>query len=152
MHYILLILIGLSCNSFASDNNADATLTELNGKQISFHSLQGKWVMINYWASWCQPCLAEIGELNTFYYRNHDKVQLFAVNYDGLSIKQQKQLIHDYKITYPSLREDPADSLALGDLVGVPATFVFNPQGKWVTTLYGAQTLTTLDKAIGLQH
>ena len=108
--------------------------------------------MINYWASWCQPCLDEINELNAFYYRNHDRVQLYAVNYDGLSINQQKKLIREYQITYPSLRDDPAKTLALGDLVGVPATFIFNPEGHWVKTLYGAQTADSLNQAIQMKQ
>ncbi len=138
-----ILLCVLSINAYSN-----ALLTELGGKKIEFTSLQGKWVMINYWASWCQPCLDEIHELNTFYQHNHDKVALFAVNYDNFSTGKQARLVQKYNITYPSLREDPAKSLALGDLVGVPATFVFNPQGVLVNTLYGGQTLDSLNHAI----
>ena len=104
--------------------------------------------MINYWASWCQPCLDEIHELNAFYRNNHDKVALYAVNYDGLSLQQQQQLIQKYQMTYPSLQHDPAKSLALGTLVGIPATYVFNPKGQWINTLYGGQTSAGLKNAI----
>ena len=142
----ILILFYLS--GFSTVIYANMTLIDISGKKIPFSSLQGKWVMINYWASWCQPCLDEISELNAFYYRHHDQVAVFAVNFDGVSLQQQQQLIKTYQITYPSLQEDPAEDLALGDLVGVPATFVFNPQGKWVDTLYGGQTTDSLDAAI----
>lgn len=141
--FFLLLNLAMSAIAYPS-----VILTEMSGKQIDFTSLQGKWVMINYWASWCQPCLDEIHELNAFYRHNHEKVALYAVNYDGLSLQKQQQLIHDYQITYPSLRNNPAKSLELGALAGVPATYVFNPQGQWVDTLYGGQTRTTLNEAI----
>ena len=142
----ILILFYLS--GFSTVIYANMTLIDISGKKIPFSSLQGKWVMINYWASWCQPCLDEISELNAFYYRHHDQVAVFAVNFDGVSLQQQQQLIKTYQITYPSLRDDPAEDLALGELVGVPATFVFNPQGQLVNTLYGGQTIDSLEAAI----
>ena len=147
MHFLrfTLFLLCLGMNTLAYPN---VVLTEMNGKKIDFESLQGKWVMINYWASWCQPCLDEIHELNTFYRHNQKKVALFAVNYDALPVQQQQQLIQKYEITYPSLRNDPAKSLELGALVGVPATYVFNPNGQWVDTLYGGQTSNSLNADI----
>ena|SRR3990167_6390600 len=148
MHLLRLtfvLLLNLSINTIAY---ANVVLTEMDGKQIDFTRLQGKWVMINYWASWCQPCLDEIRELNAFYRRNHNKVALYAVNYDGLSIQKQQQLIHEYQITYPSLQNNPAKSLELGALIGIPATYVFNPEGQWVDTLYGGQTRQSLNEAI----
>lgn len=142
--FFILLCLG----SFSSIAYSNMTLIEFSGKKIPFSSLQGKWVMINYWASWCQPCLDEINELNAFYYRHHQQVEIYAVNFDGVSLPQQHQLIKTYHITYPSLRDDPAEDLALGELVGVPATFVFNPQGQLVNTLYGGQTIDSLEAAI----
>ena len=69
-------------------------------------------------------------------------------NYDGVPRQRQEKLIQKYHITYPSLRDDPAQILELGDLVGVPATFVFNPEGQLVDTLYGGQTIASLNKVI----
>lgn len=133
---------------FSSILQANVILTDMNGQKISFADLKGKWVFINYWASWCQPCLDEISELNRFYETRKDKVALFAVNYDALPLAEQMKLIKQYSISYPSLRYNPGRALHLGDLRGVPATFVFNPAGEWSDTLYGGQTLATLNRAI----
>lgn len=123
-------------------------LKQINGQQIPFNSLKGKWVFINYWASWCQPCLDEIKELNAFYQSQKEKIALFAVNYDMLPLDEQQGLIRKYQIKYPSLQNDPASALGLGDIRGVPATFVFNPQGVLSTILYGGQTLHKLNAAM----
>ena len=55
------------------------------GDNLIFSSLKGKWVYINYWANWCQPCLEEIAAFNQFYdkYKNKN-IAVFGVNYDGL--------------------------------------------------------------------
>lgn len=122
------------------------TLQDVNGHKIPFSALQGKWVLINYWASWCEPCLAEIPELNRFYEENkHKNVVLFAVNYEGLSPATQKKLIREVGIRYPSLN-DPAEVLQLGDIRGVPVTFIFNPEGQLARALYGGQSARGLKR------
>ena len=74
-------------------------LEGMNGDRIAFSSLKGHWVFINYWASWCDPCVHEIKELNQFYERyDASKVSLYGVNYEGLSMVEQKKLIKKYKI------------------------------------------------------
>ncbi|WED42910.1 TlpA disulfide reductase family protein [Legionella cardiaca] len=139
------ILFLILCTTAHASN---ATLTTLDGQQITFSSLKGKWIFINYWASWCQPCLDEIQELNRFYNQQKDRVALFAINYDMLPVEEQLQLIKKYRISYPSLQEDPAALLQLGSIPGVPATFVFNPQGKLSQTLFGPQTVFGLNKIV----
>ncbi|KTC64791.1 thiol-disulfide oxidoreductase ResA [Legionella adelaidensis] len=129
---------------------ADPILQELNGQEIPFSSLKGKWVFINYWASWCQPCLEEIPELNRFYkqHKNNKNVAIFAVNFDAPPIEEQKSLIEEFGIRYPALQKDPADELRLGLISGVPVTFVFNPEGKLMGRLFGGQTSNDLNAVL----
>ncbi len=131
-----------------SSMQAFASLIDLSGNHISLSSLKGRWVLINYWASWCHPCIEEIPELNHFYqqFKNHD-IKVFGVNYDGLSVQEQKELIKELGIQYPNLRGDPAKTLSLGDIRGVPVTFIINPQGHLHKTLYGPQSVASLKRA-----
>lgn len=137
--FLLLASVGL---------NAETILHPYTGNPILFSTLKGKWVFINYWASWCEPCLNEISELNQFYDAHQDKVALFAVNYDGVSATKQKKLVSQYQIHYPALAQDPAGALHLEDIRGIPVTFVFSPKGQLVHTLYGAQTAKQLTQLI----
>lgn len=128
---------------------AETMLYPLQGDSIPFSSLNGKWVMLNYWASWCGPCLEEIPELNRFYAQNREKnLAMFGVNYDELPSEEQKQLVKQLHIQYPTLRQDPGSALALGSIDIVPVTFLFNPNGQLVAKLYGAQTARSLQKAL----
>ena len=143
---VFSLLLGLTVSGYSYSSSI--ILKDMQGQKIFFESFRGKWVLINYWASWCQPCLDEINELNRFYKKNKDKAVLFAVNFERLPVFSQKALIRKYGINYPSLQYDPASVLGLGHILGVPVTFVFNPQGRLSATLYGEQTLKRLSKFI----
>jgi thiol-disulfide isomerase/thioredoxin len=140
-HFLAFIFIALSLQN-PSVFAKDITLQTIQGDKIAFSSLKGKWVFINYWASWCHICLDEIPELNRFYRQNKDHVALFAVNYDNVSLQEQMKITHH--LSYPSLK-DPSQLLDLGDVEALPVTFVFNPEGKLHNTLYGGQTYKELN-------
>lgn len=148
MNRFKTLFLSVFCLFFFSSLHAEAILTNIDGKRIPLSSLKGKWVMINFWASWCHPCIDEIPELNAFYNSHKKKVALFAVNYDGPSVKAQRALIKKAGIEYPSLAKNPIRQLGLGALQGVPATFIFDPQGHYYDTLYGGVTQRALNKII----
>ena len=141
----------LSFLFFTFSANATNSLQDLSGREISFADLKGKWVFINYWASWCETCLLEIPELNRFYEENKNKnIEVFAVNFDALPVNKIKRLIKKYDIRYPSLKNDPREFLNLGDITGVPVTFVFNPEGQLTDALYGGQSAENLKHALAV--
>ncbi len=128
---------------------AEQTLKMLDGEKITLSSLKGKWIFVNFWASWCHPCIDEIAEFNRFYkrYKAQD-VAVFAINYDRLPAYKQQELVKQFHIHYPSLTRHAATILHLGHVSVVPVTYVFNPQGQLVDTLYGGQTQTSLREAM----
>ena len=149
MRSIMKFLLSAFILMATTISNADIVFKDTHGQSTSFSELKGKWVLINYWAGWCQSCVDEIPEFNRFY-QNHknDPIALFAVNFDSLPLFEQKNLIKRFNISYPNLLKDPANELHLGDITGVPVTFIYNPQGQLVKKLYGGQTAETLDKII----
>ena len=133
------IIFSITCNA------ASPVLETFDGESIPFASLKGKWIYINYWASWCPPCLHEIAAFNQFYTTHKNQnIAVFGVNYDGVSQDEQPPLIKKYKLAYPSLRNDPTQLLNLGEIKGIPVTFIFNPDGKLYDIKYGEQTQKSL--------
>ena len=140
----LKLLLLINTLLFSIPIQAEVLLHKVSGEDITLSSLKGKWVFINYWAGWCQPCLDEISELNRFSEQNKN-VAVFAVNYDGLPSSKLKRLIKKFNILYPSIS---SEELNLGEVSVVPITFVLNPAGELSTTLYGGQTLESLNEVI----
>lgn len=142
---VTLCLVGLLGVS-ACSNPSRPTLRTLNGKTVSFNDEKKPWVLINYWASWCAPCLKEIPALNQFQAK-HPEVVVLGVNMDGLSGNSLQQVIKRFELGYDSLLEEPSKQLDLGTLKGIPASFLFK-QGSLVKTWYGPQTLSSLESAL----
>tara|TARA_R110002126_G_scaffold1051_1_gene6383 strand:+ start:1670 stop:2119 length:450 start_codon:yes stop_codon:yes gene_type:complete len=145
-----ILLIGLLWSLSASLWATEIILQRaLLGDNLTLSSLKGKWVYINYWANWCQPCLEEIAAFNQFYEKYKNKnIAIFGVNYDGLPINEQIALIKQAGLHYPSLLTDPAAALKLGDIRAVPVTFIFDPTGKLHDVRYGKQTVESLSNVL----
>jgi len=108
--------------------------------------LRGQWVVINYWARWCKPCIEEIPELNALDQKYSD-VTVLGVNFDGATgadLAQQEQALG---VAFPTLAEDPAAQLGVPRPVVLPTSLVVDPGGRVATTLLGPQTLETLEQA-----
>jgi thiol-disulfide isomerase/thioredoxin len=120
-----------------------------DGKAGTFDQWNGKWVIINYWATWCGPCHEEIPELNAFY-KAHSEVVLVGVNFDNSQGVILNEDIKKMTIEFPVLTQDPAKALQFQTPSVLPATVIINPQGKVQTILFGPQTQKSVMAAIGL--
>jgi len=123
-------------------------LKDIQGRKINPVGWQGKWLIINYWASWCDSCAKEIPQLNLFYQRNKKQLILLGVNYDNLSIQNLANVINAMHISFPVLQSDPGSALGLPKIEVLPTTFIINPQGKIIKELLGPQTANSLERII----
>jgi len=144
--FFVLILVILSVVACSKE---DVTFTDNQGKEVHTVAMEGKWVVVNYWATWCHSCAEEVGQINAFYKANRNKnVLVLGVNYDGLDEKSLKLAVNKLNIKYPVLLTNPAKALGLKDPGVLPVTFVINPKGEVVKQLLGPQTQASLEKAI----
>ncbi|OUS12657.1 hypothetical protein A9Q89_05475 [Gammaproteobacteria bacterium 53_120_T64] len=117
----------------------------LGGGSISLEELQGKVVLINYWAQWCHPCRAEIPELNDFARLHPATVRVLSVNFDGVLGEQLRQQTTALGIEFDTLLDDPRPHLAAPLSGGLPETIVINPKGELQQVLLGPQTQQSLE-------
>ena len=100
--------------------------------------------LINYWASWCLPCIEEMPELADFRNRYQRRVEVYAVNYDGLTVDQLRQAVQALGIEIPALFQDPNERLGYQKPTVLPTTIIL-VEGQVKEVLVGPQTRETLE-------
>ena len=108
----------------------------------------GKWLVVNYWADWCPPCIKEMPELESFYNQNENKALVLAYNFDRLEGSALKDQILRFKVNVPSILNDPGLLFGWETPPSLPATYIINPEGELVETLIGPQTRDSLEAII----
>mgnify|MGYP000066554430 FL=1 len=138
MRYVLILAAVLSLLG-CTKHDPGTTLSSLE-------RLQGQWVVVNYWAQWCTPCIKEIPELNRLD-QDYTGVTVVGVNYDGTNGEELELQRQKLGVTFASLESDPAAQLGIPRPVVLPTTLILDPTGRLVATLIGPQTLASLVQA-----
>jgi thiol-disulfide isomerase/thioredoxin len=107
------------------------TLKDMHGADVQLASYKGKVIVLNFWATWCGPCKAEIPDLVTLQAQYPDDLVVLGLSVDDTPDKM-KPYAAEYKINYPLLvgdgREDVQD--AYGPLWGIPVSVIIDREGK----------------------
>lgn len=145
----IMVMLLWSAITVTGHAQVEGQFHDAEGRPVRLGDLQNKWLIINYWADWCDSCVEEIPELNNFYQHNQNKnIVLIGVNYDQLSQPDLKQAMQKSGITFPVLLEDPKLLWQLGEISVLPTTFIINPQGDVVKKIIGPNTERSLLKII----
>ena len=115
-----------------------------NGSNTNINDLNGNWILINYWADWCAPCIKEIPELNDFAAENKN-IKVYTFNFDELEIDDLKPVAKKFNIKVPSLVTHPRDIWGIATPPAVPATYFINPNGEIAVSLFRPQTKDSLN-------
>ena len=118
-----------------------------NGKDTSLEKLKGQWVIVNYWADWCAPCIKELPELFEFSKENND-VLVYVFNFDELDAEDLTPVAKRFNLKLPSLISHPREIWGIETPPAVPATFFINPEGVVVESLFRPQTKDSLNSIL----
>jgi len=143
----LFLLIAASAS--AGDPVREFSLPDLDGRQHTLAEYQGKWVIINYWATSCAPCLKEIPELEEFYRRHKDSDAIvLGVNYEDIKRSWLLDFIGSVKMSYPVLLAEPNQPTPFGSVMVLPTTIIVSPTGDLSGVHRGAITAAIIDDFI----
>lgn len=136
----LMALLMATGVSFAAGKAApDFTLPDTTGKTYTLSQLKGKVVLLNFFTIWCQPCRAEMPDLNAIYKEYHDK----GLEMLGICLKadpmQLRFFVKQMNLDYPVLAGTDKVNKDYGEIVGVPTTFIIDQQGRIVHKIEGAR-------------
>jgi thiol-disulfide isomerase/thioredoxin len=109
---------------------ADFTVTDLDGRTISSADLRGKVVLVNFWATWCPPCRAEIPDLIKLQDKYRDKLVVLGISEDEIPADEVKAFVVAQKMNYPVAMTKPELSKIFRGVSALPTTFVISREGK----------------------
>ncbi|MBN4049359.1 redoxin domain-containing protein [Clostridium estertheticum] len=116
-------------------------LTDLNGKEVSLSDFKGKKVFLNFWASWCPPCKAEMPDIEKLYGQTKDSdLVILAVNI-GDAKTTAKSFIDNNKYNFTVLLDSDQSIATKYNIVAIPTSFFINKEGNIVSTIKGGMTL-----------
>ncbi len=122
----------------------DFALTDLNGKKISLASLRGKPVVLNFWASWCEPCKDEAPMLSAASKAlNVSGTVVLGIAYNDTQ-KAMQEFKQRYSLAFPLLKDSDNQVSVMYGLRGVPETFFINKKGEIVSRYFGPLNETIL--------
>jgi peroxiredoxin len=116
----------------------DFSLKDLDGRKVGLRQFREKFVLLNFWATWCGPCKEEMPGLEVLYQKFKDKKFILiaiSVDYEGLQPVQEFISKHHY--TFPVLLDPKCEILDLFEVKGIPTTFLIDKKGKMVGKAIG---------------
>ncbi len=132
---VVLALFMTGCSSSPSQDTKvgslapDFQLYNLNGKPVSLSDYRGTPVLLNFWATWCPPCRAEMPYLQQVYEEwSVQGLKLLAVNI-GESSAEVEEFMQSYNLTFPVLLDTKQDVSQIYNIRYIPATFFIDKDG-----------------------
>jgi len=107
------------------------TLQDLNGKPVSLSDFKGKVIVLDFWATWCPPCVIEIPHFIELYEQYKDQgFAMVGISLDREGISVVKSFVRKYQINYPILMTDGQVDRVYGGITAIPTTFVIDSAGN----------------------
>ena len=123
----------------------DVTMTDVDGRTISTASLKGKVIIVNFWATWCPPCRAEIPDLIALQDKYKDQLQIIGISDDDDPPAVVKKWADAHKMNYPIVMSTDALRKAFTGVAALPTSFIVNRESRLVMRHVGMLTASTTE-------
>lgn len=149
MHTFLRLLGVVALLFLAGAASAESFLfKDMQGHEQRLQDYRGKWVLVNFWATWCPPCLEEVPDLISLY-EAHKKNDLVVI---GVALDSTRESVVEFtskkKISYPVVFGDYDMAGQVGEVEALPTTYLYDPTGKLVSYQQGMVTRSSVESYI----
>ncbi|MGE6334366.1 TlpA family protein disulfide reductase [Stenotrophomonas sp. NPDC077659] len=138
------------------ENPAERTTAEvptlkmkaIDGSEYDLAAHRGKWVVVNFWATWCAPCRKEMPELSALH-AMRSNIEVVGLAYEDIETPAMQAFLAKHPVTYPIVVVDPFDPPADFAIPrGLPLTHLIDPKGKVAHTFLGPVTAAEIEQQI----
>ena len=127
------------------------SLTDTKGMIFTEKNTRGKYLIINFWATWCTPCLKEIPAFVKFYEEISDHVEILGLDFEPVDLEIINDYVERFSINYPIVlynEDNDSEYSNFGEIVGMPTTQIYSPEGELLHTFMGEITIDDLNEFI----
>ena len=122
-------------------------LQDLNGRPLTLAEYRGKVVLLNFWATWCEPCRQEIPEFVQLQNNTHG-IQILGISLDD-SVEPVRAFYTDFKMNYPVALGDAALAQRYGGVLGLPISFMIGCDGRVSERHVGQVSIRDIERELG---
>jgi thiol-disulfide isomerase/thioredoxin len=141
------------CLALAGTAHAeDFSLTDTQGKIHRLGDYRGKWVLVNFWATWCPPCLEEIPDLVSLYEGHRQELEVIGVAMEYRDKRAVIEFADNMFMSYPVVLGSDKIAAQIGKVNGLPTSFIFNPGGKLIMRHVGPLKRKEIEENLGFKE
>jgi peroxiredoxin len=135
----MMFVLLLAC--LTTSHAADFVLEDIQGRTHRLADYRGKWVLVNFWATWCSPCLSEIPQLSSLHNAHKDKdLLVIGIAMQSGSRKEVADFAQAHRISYPVVLGDFKSARQIGAVDVLPSSYLYNTKGELVSYQAGEVT------------
>jgi len=155
MRYLRYMILGLCAVLLAAQQSqaaegVDFALPDMDGKRHQLSDYRGKWVLVNYWATWCPPCRKELPELEVFHNGSEGRAVVLGVNTEDIELGPLREFVEEQFLSFPILLAGPMPERdkRVGPIPGLPTSYLVSPRGEVVARQTGPVTAEAIRRFI----
>ncbi|MEE9302787.1 MAG: TlpA disulfide reductase family protein [Thiotrichaceae bacterium] len=141
-----LLVFSVSASAADSETVEDFSFNDIKGKTHKFSDYRGKWVLVNYWGTYCPPCIEEIPDLVRFADKHKSDAVILGMDAGGTNVADLTDFAEENMMDYLIAPVQESTLTAFGVLMGIPTTYVVTPTGHVAARVVGIIDLVAVEQ------